>query len=164
MLETKYERCFEKVRGFEVVNVDHLKSHNKQEDVVLPLRGSKYSAGYDFIIPVSTIIDPWETFFFWTDVKAYMQPDEFLSLYIRSSIGIKKGLILSNITGIIDYDYIFGNTNGNIGVSLRNISGDFAILEKGERVAQGIFQKYLESDNCNSESDRKGGIGSTNER
>jgi dUTP pyrophosphatase len=93
-----------------------------------------------------------------------MQPDEFLSLYIRSSIGIKKGLILSNITGIIDYDYIFGNTNGNIGVSLRNISGDFVILEKGERVAQGIFQKYLESDNCNSESDRKGGIGSTNER
>jgi hypothetical protein len=58
MLENKYEKCFERIRGFEVVNVDHLKSHNKQEDVVLPLRGSKYSAGYDFIIPVSTIIDP----------------------------------------------------------------------------------------------------------
>jgi dUTPase len=47
---------------------------------------------------------------------------------------------------------------------LKNIGNDIQYLEKGERVAQGIFQLFYESDNCNSENERKGGIGSTNAR
>ena len=38
------------------------------------------------------------------------------------------------------------------------------IIKAGERVAQGIFVKFEESENCNSEEDRKGGFGSTSEQ
>lgn len=34
-------------------------------------------------------------------------------------------------------------------------------VDKGERVVQGIFVKYSTAENCNSENDRQGGIGST---
>ena len=35
-------------------------------------------------------------------------------------------------------------------------------IPRGERVVQGIFVKYSVADNCNSDNDRVGGIGSTN--
>lgn len=34
-------------------------------------------------------------------------------------------------------------------------------IQAGDRVAQGFFVQYLESDNCNTEDTRNGGIGST---
>jgi len=58
MLENKYEKCFAHIRGFEVVKQEHLKSHEKREDVVLPLRGTKYSAGYDFFLPYDVTLNP----------------------------------------------------------------------------------------------------------
>ena len=62
-------------------------------------------------------------------------------------------------------DYFSNESNdGNIGICLRNISNEPAIIEQGERIAQGIFKQFLESDNCNSEEKRTGGIGHTNER
>jgi dUTP pyrophosphatase len=92
-----------------------------------------------------------------------MHYDEVLMLYVRSSIGIKKGLVLANGTGIIDYDYYSNEDNdGNIGICLLNISDKEVTIEAGERIAQGIFLPYLISENGNSEEERKGGIGSTN--
>ncbi len=85
------------MRGFELVsNVAGGK---------LPVRGTKASAGYDISIIDGAVIEPGQTHIFATGVKAYMQEDEVLSLHVRSSIGIKKGLILANVTGIIDSDY-----------------------------------------------------------
>lgn len=86
-------------RGFEIVREDARKFKNK---IQLPTRGSKDSAGYDFYSNENFIIKPGESHVFWTDVKAYMQPGEVLKVFVRSSIGIKKGLVLANGTGIID--------------------------------------------------------------
>jgi len=100
---------------------------------------------------------------FWTDIKAYMMPGEVLEMYVRSSIGIKKGLILSNLVGIIDMDYHNNCSNdGNIGICLHNLSDKTQTIEKGERIAQGIFKSFLTADNGHSDEDRTGGIGSTN--
>ena len=60
-----------------------------------------------------------------------------------------------------DYYSNTGN-DGNIGVCLRNLNNNPVKIEKGERIAQCIFENFLESDNCNTEEDRTGGIGSTN--
>ena len=44
-----------------------------------------------------------------------MQEGEVLELYVRSSIGIKKNLMLKNLTAIIDSDYYENESNdGNI--------------------------------------------------
>ena len=113
--------------------------------------------------PVEVKLQPNERTVVWTDIKAYMQDNEVLEIHVRSSIGIKKGVILSNITGIIDSSYYSNEGNdGNIGVALWNTSDKEVVLEAGERICQGIFKTYLTTDNdvCLS-SKRIGGIGSS---
>jgi hypothetical protein len=64
MLETKYEKCFSRIRGFLPVSENHLSQYENQKDVILPLKGSRYSAGYDFFIPFDAKISPNESLFF----------------------------------------------------------------------------------------------------
>jgi len=153
----------QKVRGFEIVE-DEFRKH-EHHSVLLPLRGTKKSAGYDFYSNENITIQPGGKHLFWTDIKAYMLPREVLSVYVRSSIAIKKNLTLCNQVGIIDMDYFSNESNdGNIGICLRNVGQDGVIIEMGERIAQGIFMRFLESDNCNSDETRTGGIGHTNKK
>lgn len=150
----------QKTRGFEVVE-----SWARHTDglVLEPVRSTQKSAGYDFFLTEDIVLAPDNQVLVWTDIKAYMLDDEVLELHVRSSIGIKKNLMLANITGIIDADYYSNlNNDGNIGICLRNVGNEIVHLEKGERVAQGIFKKYLVADNCNHDGERLGGIGSTN--
>lgn len=150
-----------KERGFEVVD-DKFRKH-PDVDIQLPVRGDRRSAGYDIRIPTRVVIKPDAKVVVPTDIKAFMQDDEVLELHVRSSIGIKRGVVLSNITGIIDSSYYSNVDNdGNICLALWNTSDVDVVLEAGERVCQGIFKKYLIAgdDNCLSE-ERVGGIGST---
>jgi len=145
-----------RTRGFEVV------STYDEVEVSLPKRQTANSAGYDICILDGDMIVPGETKVFSTGLKAYMGTDEFLGIHIRSSIGIKRKLILSNITGIIDSDYYNNPDNeGHIMIALTNIGNESQIILGGERIAQGIFYKYLKADNDKATSVRTGGIGST---
>jgi dUTP pyrophosphatase len=149
-----------KIRGFEIVSDNHRKS---QEEITLPTRGTKKSAGYDFYSPIDIQIQPNQKVCIWSDVKAYMQEGEVLLLFVRSSIGIKRGLRLSNSTGVIDSDYFSNEDNdGNIGIALHNYTDKIVTIEKGERVCQGVFAPFLVADNGNTDTERNGGIGSTN--
>ncbi len=145
-----------RTRGFELCK--------GYEDYKLPVRKTKYSAGYDFYAPCDILIPAGTmTDIIWTGVKAYMQPDEWLALDIRSSVGM-KGIILPNILPCIDSDFYNNPDNeGNIGFKLYNTSDVPVFIAKDERIFQGIFMKYLAADNCNSDETRKGGVGSTNE-
>lgn len=148
-----------KMRGFEIVKEEMRKTKG---EITLPTRGSKVSAGYDFYSPVDIILKPNEKTCVWSDIKAYMQEGEVLLLFVRSSIGIKKGLALSNGTGVIDADYYSNSSNdGNIGIALYNYSGKIVEIKKGERICQGVFIPFLEADNGNTDKKRVGGIGST---
>ena len=148
------------VRGFKEVK-QSMKKHS--DTVTLPTRGSKISAGYDFYLPTNITIKPNEKICVWSDVKAYMQEGEVLMVHVRSSIGIKKGLMLSNLTGVIDADYFENeNNDGNIGIALYNYSDEVVELSKGERICQGVFMPFLVADNGNTDKERTGGIGSTN--
>lgn len=134
-------------------------------EITKPTRGTRKSAGYDFYMPVDTMILPGKKTIVWSDVKAYMEEDEYLAMHIRSSWGIKQGIILSNITGIIDADYADNPGNGgNIGFALLNTSGIGVEIKAGERICQGIFTKYyVTDDDAPLKEERVGGSGSTNE-
>lgn len=148
-----------KIRGFEVIKNSMRKTLG---DIILPTRGSKTSAGYDFYSTEEFTLQPQESKLIWTDIKAYMQEEEVLELYVRSSIGIKKSLMLKNLTGIIDADYYENESNdGNIGICLYNYGDKEVSIEKGERIAQGIFKQFLLADNGNTDKKRTGGTGST---
>lgn len=148
------------LRGFEFVKEGMLKDVTETSVLKLPARGTSRSAGYDFVTPNRLVIPAHGSAFFWTNIKAWMQPDEVLYIHIRSSIG-NKGLRIKNTLGVIDADY-YGNpsNDGNIGIGLVNTTDEEIILEAGERVAQGVFHQFL---TCGDEpeSERTGGYGST---
>jgi dUTP pyrophosphatase len=148
-----------KIRGFEAVKDSVMVWPGKPQ---LPTCATHYSAAYDFYSPCDWFIKPKTIDMVWTDVKAYMQNYEVLMMFVRSSIGIKKGLTLANGTGIIDADYYSNPDNdGNIGICLYNRTQDTVFIEKGERIAQGIFMPFLRADSGNLDAVRVGGIGSS---
>ena len=145
----------ERKRGFEVI------SAYAGYDIVLPARKTKHSAGYDIHIAESINLMPRTGYLITTGIKAYMQPNEVLEVYIRSSLA-KKGLVLGNAVGIIDADYYNNSDNeGHIQLLIFNSSDSVRALNKGERVAQGIFKQYLITDDDNAIEERSGGLGST---
>lgn len=158
-----YELGNKKCRGFEIVKDEHRKYKNS--NIILPTRSDYRSAGYDIYLPCNIVLQPNSRILIFTDIKSYMMDDEVLMLYIRSSIGTKKGIVLSNGTGVIDSSYYNNVSNdGNIGLPLWNTTDKVVILKEGERIAQGIFMKYLISDNDNPiNNERIGGFGSSGE-
>ena len=110
----------EKVRGFEVAK------GFENEGIVIPVRKTKYSAGYDIAAAEDCIIPSFKKgnkpTLVKTGLKAYMQDDEVLILANRSSNPGKKGLILANSRGVVDKDY-YGNVDndGHIMFAFYNI-------------------------------------------
>ena len=149
-----------KVRGFEVAKGFEDKNIN------LPVRKTKYSAGYDVEAAEDCIIPSFtkgmKPTLIKTGIKAYMQDDEVLILANRSSNPGKKGLILANSIGVIDKDY-YGNedNDGHIMFAFYNIKDENVEIKKGDCIGQAIFQKYLIVDNDLAEGERTGGFGST---
>lgn len=152
-------RQFQIVRNDELVKYQDLFSIN---DIILPKRQTSKSSGYDFYLPYDVEIKKGEQVFIKTGVKVKLEDDEFLAVFIRSSMGIKRGLNLSNQVGIIDSDY-YGNVDndGHIMVAVRNISNDDVFLKKHDRICQGIIMKYLVTNDDKTSSTREGGFGST---
>lgn len=150
----------EKIRGFEVAK------GYEDANVNLPVRKTKNSAGYDFEAVEDVTIPAFKAgiapTLVKTGVKAYMQSDEVLMLFNRSSNPKKKGLILANSVGVIDGDYYENEDNdGHIMFAFYNIKDEDIIIHKGEAIGQGVFQKFLKVDNDNAEGERTGGFGST---
>ena len=98
-----------------------------------------------------------------TGIKAYMPKDEYLALYIRSSLAMKYGLSLVNNCGIVDSSYYNNESNeGEIGFLIINFSTNTYHIKKGDKIGQGIFHKYsIIDDDITINSNRVGGFGSS---
>ena len=144
-------RGFKIAKGFE------------NKEIEIPKRSTKRSAGYDFALIEETVIPANGIVAGKTGLKSYMNDDEVLFIYPRSSLARKRGLMLSNNVGVVDADYYNNPDNdGHIMISLLNFTNNDVVLPKGERVAQGIFQRYYKAtDEETVTSDRQGGFGST---
>ena len=149
------KRGFEIAKGFENAGIN------------LPARSTKNSAGYDIEAAEDVVIPAFKLgqkpVLVKTGLKAYMQSDEVLILANRSSNPGKKGLILANSIGVVDSDY-YGNpdNDGHIMFAFFNFKDEDIEIKKGERIGQGMFQKYLVTDNDIAGGERIGGFGSTN--
>ena len=144
-------------RGFTFVSA---KYPGKQR---LPERSTVRSAGYDFFCPIDVTISPYTSLIVPTGVKAWMDEDECLMLFNRSSNPKRKGLVLINGVGVIDSDYFNNPDNeGEIGFAFYNITDKPVTIKAGEKLGQGVFTTYLTADNevCPT-NERTGGFGST---
>lgn len=140
------------------------------DNIKLPVRKTKCSAGYDFIAPFDIefkLIND-DTIKIPTGIKAHMPDDIVLMLHIRSSHGIGNGLQIANTTGVIDADYYNNPDNeGDIIIALRDTKEDWKNykehkLFKFDRVVQGVFLPYYTTEDDYADGERVGGIGSTN--
>ena len=149
-----------KQRGFEIAK------GWEDKEINLPVRKTKYSAAYDLEAAEETIIPSFKSgmkpTLIPTGLKAYMQGDEVLKLFPRSSGPKKQGILFPHSVGIIDKDY-YGNedNDGHLLVQCINIKDEDVVIKKGEAIAQAMFQKYFIIDDDNAEGTRTGGFGST---
>ena len=131
------------------------------EEIPLPKRATRGSAGYDFVSPAETVIPAGGKAVIPTGIRCEMDEGWVLMLFPRSGLGFRHQIRLSNTVGIIDSDYAFADNEGHIQVSLRNPLDRDLVIGKGERFCQGIFLSYGLAEEEEAFADRKGGMGST---
>ena len=123
----------------------------------LPTRSTSGSAGYDFRCPFELTIHSRESVKIPLLVAVEDMPnDAVLFIYNRSSLALKGHLTLDNAVAVIDSDYKLC-----IWLQITNNSDINYTLNVNDKIAQGIFVKYMTVDDDNSSFERVGGIGST---
>lgn len=137
---------------------------NAYENIQLPKRATKGSAGYDFYMPFDIHCEPGEKVKVYTGIKMDITDEleilRVLFLFPRSGLSNKYGMRLSNTVGIIDQDYY--NNDGNEGHIMAQVQFDEEYtLKAGERFAQGIVMRAYETDDDDATGKRSGGFGST---
>ena len=133
------------------------------DDILLPKRATKGSAGYDFFAPFDIVLKPGETIKVPTGIRVSMEENYVLKLYPRSGLGFKYRLQLNNTVGIIDSDYYYSDNEGHIFAKITNDSNEGKTLEikKGQGFMQGIFVEYGITLDDDTVEVRNGGFGST---
>ena len=133
-----------------------------QEDIMLPVRATENSAGYDFFAPEDITLPAKTLTRVMTGIKCELTPDMVLILANRSSNPSKKSLFLANGVGIVDADYYNNPGNeGEIGFEFYNFSNKDVIISKNEKIGQGIITTYIRVEGDNATGSRVGGYGST---
>lgn len=145
------------MRQFEVV------SAYRDRGLSLPRRATAGSAGYDLASAEDVVVPPRSVALIPTGLKVTMPDGEFLAIYIRSSLAVRRGLMPVNGTGVIDRDYYNSpDTEGHILIAVYNRTDAAVTIARGERVAQGVFHEYrCTDDDMPASVDRQGGFGST---
>lgn len=132
------------------------------DNIKLPKRATKGSAGYDFFAPFDLIFENDISLKFPTGIRCEMDDNVVLILVPRSSLGFKYRLGLNNTLGVIDSDFAFAKNEGHIQCKMTQDRQSFVKINKDEAYMQGIFINYLKTDDDETDGIRTGGIGSTN--
>lgn len=128
----------------------------------LPKYESAGAVGFDIVTRETTVIEPGKIGLVPGNVIVKVPAGYALLLLPRSSLPRKKGLICPHSLGVIDQDY-HGDAD-ELKVQVQNITNTPVTVERGERIAQGLFVKvekavWEEVDSHGAET--RGGFGST---
>lgn len=135
-------------------------------ELKLPKRATKGSAGYDFKSPFDFVLAPGMTIKIPTGIKCSLNENRALFMLPRSSFGFKYQIQLDNTIGLIDQDYYNNENNeGHIFVKMTNHSNsEYLRVKQGDSFVQGIIVAYDITDDDEATETRTGGIGSTNNK
>lgn len=136
---------------------------NIYNEIKLPKRATKGSAGYDFFSPISFSLKPNESIKIPTGIRVKIDDGWFLANFPRSGLGFKYRLQLNNTVGIIDSDYYNALNEGHIFSKITNATNEGKIIEvlKGQGFVQGIFIPFGITIDDEANEERVGGFGST---
>ena len=134
------------------------------DNIKIPQRKTKYSAGHDISIPFEIALSSGNKMMIPTGIRCRLDEDYVMLIAPRSSLGIKKGLRLNNTLAVIDSDYYMNPDNeGHIFISVVNDGRDVIKFKAGDNIVQAMFVKYGVADEAEVTEERSGGIGSTNQ-
>ena len=114
--------------------MDELKIKRLRENAVIPTRATEGSAGLDLsaCLDKPMAIPSGGRALIPTGIAIALPGPAYVALLIaRSSLGMRRGLMLSNGVGVIDSDY-----RGEILIGVYNFTNEPCIVENGERLAQ----------------------------
>ena len=133
------------------------------DEIVLPTRATKGSAGYDIRTTADITVKPGESVMIPTGVRCRMREDYALFVFPRSGLGFKFRFQLDNSVGVIDSDYYYSDNEGHIFVKMTNDSrsGKTVELKRNDAFSQGIFLQYGLTEDDEVSAVRNGGLGST---
>ncbi len=161
----EYKKAIEELCSNRLVDIDYDALREEWENIKLPTRATRDSAGYDFYAPCIMNFYP-------SAVPATIYPtgirfitdrdDIFLMCVPRSGLGFKKGLRLWNTTGIIDSAYWKSDNEGHIKVKMS--AKEITTLKPGQAFMQGIIVPFLKVDTDDAIAERNGGFGSTDRK
>lgn len=139
---------------------------NIYEQIQIPKRATKGSAGYDFFLPIAICLNPKEVIKIPTGIRVEIAQGWVLQLFPRSSLGFKYRFQLNNTVGIIDSDYVYSDNEGHIFSKMMNDSVEEKVLElkQGAGFMQGIFLPFGICEDDHVETLRNGGFGSTDRK
>lgn len=164
--KVRYEAFEHDMMQYRPINFMGGEAKEAYDKIKLPERKTKYSAGYDICTPIDISIPSGQRRVIPTGIKVVFEEDEMetwhLQMFVRSSVGIKDGVVLTNGTGVIDSDYQFGNNDGDMMLALLNTSEKLVKYKAGDRICQAVFMIHGITSNDKASGDRTGGIGSTN--
>ena len=110
----------------------------------LPHYATQGSAGLDLraCVEQAIIIEPGQTELIPSGMAINIgDPNIAAVLWPRSGLGHKHGIVLGNLTGLIDSDY-----QGQVFISVWNRSQTSYSIEPGDRIAQMVFIPVLQCD------------------
>ena len=133
------------------------------ENILLPKRATKGSAGYDFYSPINITLKPNETIKIPTGIRCNINDGWFLAIFPRSGLGFKFRLQLNNTVGIIDADYYNALNEGHIMCKLTNDTNENKVVEVKalQGFVQGIFLPFGVTIDDETNEIRVSGFGST---
>lgn len=107
------------------------------DSIPLPHYATDGSAGLDMraCIDEAITVAPGETVLVPTGIAIHVADPKLAAVLLpRSGLGHKHGLVLGNLTGLIDSDY-----QGQVFISCWNRSSKSYDVQPGERIAQMVF-------------------------
>ncbi len=130
-------------------------------DAQIPEYKTEGAVAFDLAVIESKTVNPGETVFFKTGLVVCTPENHALILASRSS-NSKKGIMLANSIGIIDEDYC--GPEDELKLAIHNIFDKPYLVEKGERIAQGMFvpiSKATFNEVTELTNKNRGGFGTT---
>lgn len=128
----------------------------------VPTYHSAGAVGFDLVTRVTTAIEPGKIALVPSNVIVKVPQGYALLIVPRSSLPRKKGLVCPHAIGVIDQDY--HGPQDEIMVQVQNITDRPVTVERGERIAQGIFVRIDRAEwkeVAKHDSQTRGGFGST---
>jgi dUTP pyrophosphatase len=130
----------------------------------LPTYETTGAVGFDLLTRERTIIPPRRIGSVPSNVIVRVPAGYTLLIIPRSSLPLRKALVCPHSIGVIDQDYC--GPRDEILVQVQNLSDEPVTIERGERIAQGLFVKSETAEWVEEEARGKsrGGFGSTEKR